>query len=62
MHGLADLVFPPSMSEDYVAKAQAAGDDARYVPLPGVGHREFIPAEGPTWDVIVTQLHELRSV
>jgi hypothetical protein len=38
VHGLADAVVPPSMSEDYVRKA---------VPLDDVGHREVIDSSGP---------------
>ncbi|MGH9017375.1 MAG: alpha/beta hydrolase family protein [Acidimicrobiales bacterium] len=49
IHGLQDKVVSPAMSERYVERACAAGDDARYVPLPGVGHREVIDPRNPAW-------------
>jgi acetyl esterase/lipase len=56
IHGLSDSVVPPSMSERYVERALEAGDDARYVPLPGVGHREVITAHGAAWEILTTHL------
>ncbi len=54
IHGLLDSVVPPTMSERYADEARAAGDDARYVGLPGIGHRELIDPDGPAWDEIAT--------
>ncbi len=61
IHGLEDAVVPPSMSETYAELAAAAGDDTRYVPLPGVGHRELIDPGGPAWDAISTGLEHILS-
>ena len=61
IHGLDDTVVPASMSENYVVAARQAGDDARYVPLQGVGHRELITAPGPVWDSVAEQLEVLRT-
>jgi acetyl esterase/lipase len=58
IHGLADTVVPPSQSERYVERARRAGDAARYVPLPGVGHREVIDPHGPAWDEITSTLED----
>jgi dipeptidyl aminopeptidase/acylaminoacyl peptidase len=52
IHGLNDTVVPPSMSERYVEQALEVGDDARYLPLSGVGHRELISPQGVTWDAL----------
>jgi len=49
--GQFDFVMTPALSSGYVAQAVAAGDDAQYLPIPGVGHFELIAphsAAGPT--------------
>jgi acetyl esterase/lipase len=56
IHGLADTVVPPSMSESYGKRAREAGDDVRYLALPGVGHREVIDARGPAWEHLTVEL------
>jgi dipeptidyl aminopeptidase/acylaminoacyl peptidase len=61
IHGLEDTVVPPSMSETYAELAKAAGDEARYVPLSGVGHRELIDPRSPAWDAISTSLEHVFS-
>ena len=53
IHGLSDTVVPPALSEGYVERALEAGDDARYVPLAGVGHREVIDPATVAWGHIV---------
>jgi acetyl esterase/lipase len=49
VHGLADQVVPPSMSQSYQLRATAAGDQARYLPIAGAGHRDLIDPQGPGW-------------
>jgi acetyl esterase/lipase len=61
VHGLDDTVVPPSMSSDYQRAASDAGDDARYVPIEGVGHRALIDPSSAAWPVITTHLTELFS-
>jgi acetyl esterase/lipase len=56
VHGLADQVVPPQMSEDYVRRASDAGDAVTYVPLDRLSHRDLIRASGPGWDAIAAQL------
>jgi acetyl esterase/lipase len=56
IHGLHDTVVPSSMSERYVEQALEAGDDARYLPLPGVGHRELISPQGVSWEALAAYL------
>jgi acetyl esterase/lipase len=56
IHGLADTTVPASMSEAYGVSARAAGDDARYIGLPGVGHREVIDPRCPAWEQALVQL------
>jgi fermentation-respiration switch protein FrsA (DUF1100 family) len=59
IHGLADSVVPPSMSQKYQVKASDAGDRARYIPLEKVGHRGIIDADGPGWATTMSELEGL---
>lgn len=52
VHGLADEVVPPSLSEDYAASASAAGDTVEYVPLPSLGHLAMIDPDRAGWAVV----------
>jgi pimeloyl-ACP methyl ester carboxylesterase len=61
VHGAADDVVPPSMSERYQAQARAAGDDVAYVALEGVGHLEVIDGRGPAWEAVVDFLAPLLA-
>ncbi len=56
VHGDADDTVPLSQSERYVEAAQRAGDPARLVVLPGVGHFELIDADHPAWQVCRDQV------
>ncbi len=56
IHGLSDTTVPASMSEVYATEARAAGDDARYIALPGIGHREVIDPRSGAWEQAVVQL------
>jgi pimeloyl-ACP methyl ester carboxylesterase len=49
VHGQEDPTVPVSMSEAYVTRAVAAGDDATLVVLPGVGHFELIDPATAAW-------------
>jgi acetyl esterase/lipase len=61
IHGLGDTVVPPSMSERYVERALELGDDVRYVPLPGAGHRDMINPRGDAWVRASEQLEAFFS-
>ncbi len=61
VHGLADTVVPPAMSQDYERAARDAGDDARYVPVPGVGHRGMIDPASAAWPLITSHMEEIFS-
>jgi len=60
VHGDADDTVPLSQSERYVEAARMAGDPARLIVLPGVGHFELIDPGDPAWEVCRDQL--LRMV
>jgi acetyl esterase/lipase len=59
VHGLDDTAVPASLSERYVERATAAGDDARAVPLAGVTHRDMLRAAGPGWTAALDHLGRL---
>lgn len=58
IHGTVDEVVPASMSEAYAARAVAAGDDARYVPVTG-GHRHMLMPGGAAWAAALPHLARL---
>src|SRR5664279_886393 len=60
VHGDADDTVPLSQSERYVEAARMAGDPAKLIVLPGVGHFELIDPGDPAWAVCRDQL--LRMV
>lgn len=51
VHGDSDQEVPLSQSQRYVDAAVLAGDPARLVVLPGVGHRELIDVRHDAWAV-----------
>jgi acetyl esterase/lipase len=60
IHGRLDTTVPPSLSEDYAARARAAGDDARYVELDGATHMDMISSGGAAFGALTECLHALR--
>jgi pimeloyl-ACP methyl ester carboxylesterase len=56
VHGLADSVVPPSLSERYAHLAQSLGDQAEYVPLAGVGHMDVIDPRGAAFTEVKARL------
>jgi acetyl esterase/lipase len=59
IHGLDDATVPPSMSAEYCKRAVAAGDDAMYVPLAGLTHRDLLSPNEAGWPAIATHLERL---
>jgi len=53
-HGLLDSTVPPAMSEAYARRAGALGDDATYLPLTGLNHRQLIES----WHHVVEPVAE----
>jgi acetyl esterase/lipase len=58
LHGLADTTVPPSLSARYADLARSRGDEADYVPLPGVGHMEMIDPSGRAFPALLTRLEQ----
>jgi acetyl esterase/lipase len=61
LHGLADGSVPVWLSELYVRTAEAWGDAATYVPLPGVGHMELISGIGAPFQELAAWLDSVFS-
>ena len=60
VHGDADDTVPLSQSERYVEAAVRAGDPAKLIVLPRIGHYELINVRHPAWDACRDQV--LRMV
>ncbi|HEX7745683.1 MAG TPA: prolyl oligopeptidase family serine peptidase, partial [Micromonosporaceae bacterium] len=60
VHGALDQQVPVSMSRRYVARARAAGGEARLVELADVEHFGLIDPEGPAWATVVDALRSLH--
>ncbi|MFD9127289.1 alpha/beta hydrolase [Kitasatospora sp. NPDC059571] len=55
VHGTADAVVPPSLTESYTAAHPAA----RAVPVPGAGHFALIDPLSPAWTAVLAALASL---
>jgi acetyl esterase/lipase len=51
--GELDTISPPRVARDYAERAQAAGDRAEVVILPGASHYDEIAATSPAWQRIL---------
>lgn len=60
VHGDVDDTVPLSQSERYVEAAVRAGDPAKLIVLPRIGHFELIDVRHPAWDACRDQV--LRMV
>jgi len=61
VHGTDDRSVPVELSRDYVARARAAGDEARLVELPGVDHFAVIYPPAAAWARTLEALAGLGS-
>jgi acetyl esterase/lipase len=61
VHGLADGTVPASLSETYVERAHALGDQAEYVPLAGASHMDMIDPHGAAVEEAISRLERLFS-
>ncbi|HEY4387744.1 MAG TPA: alpha/beta hydrolase [Ktedonobacteraceae bacterium] len=61
VHGTADDVVPLIVSQDYVAKAKAAGDNVTLIEVPGADHNLIDPA-APNWtEMTVKEIERLLA-
>jgi acetyl esterase/lipase len=59
IHGSIDTIVPVEFSTSYADAANARGDTARAVVVPGAGHFDVISPASVAWPVIVDAIHEL---
>jgi len=50
--GALDDIVPARFGRDYAARAKAAGDDVRFLPLPNAGHFELIDPRSNAWSQV----------
>jgi len=61
IHGDADNRVPISQSRDYLAAAQAAGDQCELSELPGGDHFELVDPAGRAWPIVRERLNRLAA-
>ena len=54
--GELDTISPPRVARDYAARAQAAGDSAEVVILPGASHYDEVAATSPAWPQVLAAI------
>jgi acetyl esterase/lipase len=60
VHARRDELVPFAQSVDYVAAAQAAGQDARLLEVPG-DHFSIVDTSSPTWSTVLRTLEDLQD-
>jgi acetyl esterase/lipase len=58
IHGEFDTVSPPRVGQDYARRAQAAGDAAETIVLPGGSHYDEVAATSPSWRIVSAQIRK----
>ena len=61
IHAGNDNIIPPSMSQEYQTLAASHGDNARYLLVDDIGHRQLIDPKGPGWATAVSELERIFS-
>jgi acetyl esterase/lipase len=59
--GVEDRVVPRASAEAYVSRARAAGDDARYDPVPDAGHFDPLSPATAGWQAVLRAVLELAA-
>jgi pimeloyl-ACP methyl ester carboxylesterase len=63
IHGEFDDIAPLRVGQDYARRAQAAGDAAEVVMLPGASHYDEVAASSPAWAIVSAHIRQaLTSV
>jgi acetyl esterase/lipase len=58
IHGEYDNISPLRVGQDYARRAQAAGDAAEVVLLPGGSHYDEVAATSPSWPLVFAQIRK----
>jgi acetyl esterase/lipase len=62
IHGTMDDRVPLQVSQAYTAAAQAAGDQAQLIELPGVDHFALIDPSSAAWTMTIDALKKLLAL
>ncbi|MES2262349.1 MAG: alpha/beta hydrolase [Pseudomonadota bacterium] len=60
--GELDNVSPPRVAQDYARRAQAAGDMADVVLLPGASHYDEVAATSPAWKLVYAEIRKALAL
>ncbi len=58
IHGELDTISPLRAGHDYARRAQAAGDAAEVIMLPGGSHYDEVAATSPSWRIVSAQIRK----
>lgn len=58
IHGEFDTISPLRVGQDYARRAQAAGDAAEVLVLPGGSHYDEVAAVSPSWPIVLGQIRK----
>jgi acetyl esterase/lipase len=58
IHGEHDNISPLRVGQDYARRAQAAGDEAEVVSLPGGSHYDEVAATSPSWRIVSAHIRK----
>lgn len=58
IHGEFDTISPLRAGQDYARRAQAAGDQAEVIVLPGGSHFDEVAATSPSWSIVSAQIRK----
>ncbi|MYM70235.1 alpha/beta fold hydrolase [Pseudoduganella sp. FT55W] len=62
IHGEHDDISPLRVGQDYARRAQAAGDAAEVLVLPGGSHYDEVAATSPAWAIVGGQIRKALSL
>jgi acetyl esterase/lipase len=58
IHGEFDTISPLRAGQDYARRAQAAGDQAEVIVLPGGSHFDEVAASSPSWRIVSAEIRK----
>jgi acetyl esterase/lipase len=58
IHGELDVISPLRAGQDYARRAQAAGDEAEVLVLPGGSHYDEVAAASPAWQIVFGEIRK----
>ncbi|NRR32646.1 alpha/beta hydrolase [Oxalobacteraceae bacterium] len=62
IHGELDTISPLRAGIDYARRAQAAGDAAEVIVLPGGSHFDEVSASSPSWKIVGAEIRKALGV